>query len=1043
MQLVEAYEVFGVSSSASPEELTQAYTRQRASFEAGVLRAANDSVKVKFQKQLDDLEDARKVLLPNYSPTPPPADGAMDAPIPALGGGPAYGGPNPTPHGLFDTPLTATQFADLPTPSPQLTGGGLNFTAPGMHGSASSDGTGFAGGQGDGSTAANAAGAAAAGISISPGQVLLNRYDVKNVLGVGGMGAVFGAYDRVLGMDVALKVLLPALARNASARERFLHEAKISISLTHPNIANVKEVQQEGDLCFLTMELLKGRTLRHEIEAKASVKMPFSAKEVIELCKPVCDALNYAHQFTVHRDIKPENIWLCKDGSVKIMDFGIAQLLSPTRMTQTAMAMGTAFYMAPEQMQSAKEVDRRADQYSLAVVIYELLAGKLPTGRAKALSEIRTDVPGPLSSAVDKALSTNPEDRFDTMEQFQQSMSKKGHTAHSKKKFLVTLAVLAGVAGATVVATNENLRTQVGNMFKSATPPEALKVEREGKAIKVSWKDTSPDLTTGFIVQRQEDGTDKPETFDKPASVKEYVDNVKLKPGTKYTYSIIAKGKKEFASAPTAPQSIETLPGPAEPISISKCDPLPTDPEHSLQVVWGAGLGKGPGVKRSLERMVEDTNQWETLPTDEGVFNEGRFKDAGLTPDTRYSYRLVLVNEGGKTEGPVVSQFTNPPKPEKFEAKLTEDKKIRLVWNAPLKENRKLTLKKGGREELILTPDDEKSQSFVFPEVEAGGTYDFSLAILGPNKTVGNPATTNITIPPAQPNVAKVVKAAPNSLELQWDKVDKTVKEIELRRKEGDGDEFISLTKVPAAQTRFTDKTVSEGKKYAYQLVTWNAGGPSDPSEPSEPEVARLPAPNPPKFAPKPKDGKKEVLVSWSFSKNEDLIGLDKLVVERATSSEGPYTEIRSIGAPFTSLSGSFDDHQGLVDGKEYFYRMNVHARNYGNPIIVDFSQPIIPKVQLVVQPGAAGGTAGAVPAPTPSIVFRTGAVALPTQPPFRPDDPDKLLKGLSTPTPTPQAGKGGGSSGGGGAAAAKAKKAPTPTPVGGGGPSVSLPTPP
>src|SRR5678816_2970251 len=138
----------------------------------------------------------------------------------------------------------------------------------------------------------------------------------------------------------------------------------------------------------------------------------FSIDEVTDIARQLIDALRYAHRYIVHRDIKPENIWLADDGTVKLMDFGIARAYSSVHMTQTGMTLGTAYYMAPEQRVAAKDVDWRADQYALGVVLYELLSGTLPTGAVKPLETERRDLPKRYARALMRAMSPKPDDRF-------------------------------------------------------------------------------------------------------------------------------------------------------------------------------------------------------------------------------------------------------------------------------------------------------------------------------------------------------------------------------------------------------------------------------------------------------------------------------------------------------------------------------------------------------------------------------------------------------------------------------------------------------
>ena len=259
-------------------------------------------------------------------------------------------------------------------------------------------------------------------VNLQPGQTLANRYEIQEQIGAGGMGAVYRALDKTTGKQIAVKVLLPALLKNERARERFLDEARISQQLSHPNIVNVFDVQQDSDFFFLTMELLEGQDLRQVMESRHLARQPFTLEEVQDILKPICEALAYAHQHTVHRDIKPENIWVTDDGDYKIMDFGIARVQSTSQRTQTGAAMGTAYYMAPEQLKGVKNIDGRADQYALAVMAYELLSGEVPAGRIEPLHNLVKGLPRKWSGHIDMALSPKPEARFADIAAFQQAM---------------------------------------------------------------------------------------------------------------------------------------------------------------------------------------------------------------------------------------------------------------------------------------------------------------------------------------------------------------------------------------------------------------------------------------------------------------------------------------------------------------------------------------------------------------------------------------------------------------------------------------------
>jgi serine/threonine protein kinase len=249
-------------------------------------------------------------------------------------------------------------------------------------------------------------------VRMEPGAVLSSRLEIGALLGQGGMGNVYAARDRLKDEDVAIKVLRQDLLFSTAAKERFLAEAKVSCNLSHPNIVRVYDVGQSGNYYYFSMERLKGHNLRNRIEAYERDNRQFSIDEVTDIARQLIDALRYAHRYIVHRDIKPENIWLAEDGTVKLMDFGIARAYSSSHMTQTGMTLGTAYYMAPEQRVAAKDVDWRADQYALGVVLYELLSGQLPTGAVKPLEMVRKDLPKRYARALMRAMSPKPDDRF-------------------------------------------------------------------------------------------------------------------------------------------------------------------------------------------------------------------------------------------------------------------------------------------------------------------------------------------------------------------------------------------------------------------------------------------------------------------------------------------------------------------------------------------------------------------------------------------------------------------------------------------------------
>lgn len=241
------------------------------------------------------------------------------------------------------------------------------------------------------------------------------QLEILELLGKGGMGAVYKARQRGLDRLVALKILPPEIGNDPAFAERFTREARALGRLNHPNIVSVYDFgrtsEAAGGLYYFLMEYVEGANLRQAIRSGG-----MSTKEALAIVPQICDALQFAHdEGIVHRDIKPENILIDKRGRVKIADFGLAKLLGADQtdhtLTGTNQVMGTLRYMAPEQMLGAKEIDHRADIFSLGVVFYELLTGELPIGRfAPPSKTVGVDVR--LDEVVLRALEREPTLRY-------------------------------------------------------------------------------------------------------------------------------------------------------------------------------------------------------------------------------------------------------------------------------------------------------------------------------------------------------------------------------------------------------------------------------------------------------------------------------------------------------------------------------------------------------------------------------------------------------------------------------------------------------
>ncbi|WP_161965643.1 serine/threonine-protein kinase [Steroidobacter cummioxidans] len=323
-------------------------------------------------------------------------------------------------------------------------------------------------------------------VRMEPGAVISDRLEIGGLLGQGGMGNVYAARDRLKDEDVAIKVLRQDLQFSTAAKDRFLAEAKVSCSLSHPNIVRVHDVGISGGLYYFSMERLKGHTLRQRMEQYRQSNRVFSVAEVTDIARQLIDALRYAHRYIVHRDIKPENIWLAEDGTLKLMDFGIARAFANSQLTQTGMALGTAYYMSPEQRIGSKEVDWRTDQYALGVVLYELFAGTLPTGAVQPIENIRRDLPKRYAAALMRAMAVMPEDRFQSLNELLAEIE-----APPPKKFrygslvLIGAGLAAAAAGAFVIVSNQGQAPKPvasAPVAKSAPAPAAGSTQSSGAA---------------------------------------------------------------------------------------------------------------------------------------------------------------------------------------------------------------------------------------------------------------------------------------------------------------------------------------------------------------------------------------------------------------------------------------------------------------------------------------------------------------------------------------------------------------------------------
>jgi len=267
-------------------------------------------------------------------------------------------------------------------------------------------------------------------------QMLLGgRYLVESELGRGGMATVFRGTDTVLGRPVAVKVLSPQYAGDANFVARFRREAQSAARLNHPNLVSVYDTGTDDGVHFIVMEYVDAKTLADYLAGGGRI-MP---ERAIEIAQAVCDALSMAHAHgIIHRDIKPANIMITSKGDVKVTDFGIARVISGAdTLAQTAAVLGTASYLSPEQAQS-QSVDQRSDIYSLGVVLYEMVTGRPPfSGDSPVMvaskhvleqptppSKLNSDVSPALEAVIMKAMSKNPDNRYQDAEEMRADLER-------------------------------------------------------------------------------------------------------------------------------------------------------------------------------------------------------------------------------------------------------------------------------------------------------------------------------------------------------------------------------------------------------------------------------------------------------------------------------------------------------------------------------------------------------------------------------------------------------------------------------------------
>jgi serine/threonine-protein kinase len=319
-------------------------------------------------------------------------------------------------------------------------------------------------------------------------QILGGRYQIESLIGQGGMAAVYKAYDPNLRRTVAIKIIHTHLSNNADFVRRFEEEATAVARLRHPNIVQVFDFNHDNDLYYMVMEFIAGETLQSRLKRMNEAGRHLAVKDAIRFTQDTCEAADYAHQRgMIHRDIKPANVMLDVNGKAILMDFGIARIVGGQQHTATGAVIGTALYMAPEQIQGL-HADARADIYSLGVMLFEILSGRPPFEADSAMTvmmmhlndpvpdirQIQPEAPASLVAVIERATAKNRDERFQSAAEMAAALRNASSQPDIAAQAIKPAAkpATAQVAGATLVEA------------ALTPPPDSTMIEQAGSGVK-------------------------------------------------------------------------------------------------------------------------------------------------------------------------------------------------------------------------------------------------------------------------------------------------------------------------------------------------------------------------------------------------------------------------------------------------------------------------------------------------------------------------------------------------------------------------------
>lgn len=389
----------------------------------------------------------------------------------------------------------------------------------------------------------------------------IGRFQIQEVLGRGGMGEVYKAFDPTLQRTVAVKTVRPDIDR-PEYLERMMREAQACARLSHPNIVTVFEAGQDNGVVYIAMEYLQGKNLADVLETQ-----PLSFEDKIRILSKVLEALHHAHDLdVVHRDIKPSNIHLQSDGTIKLMDFGLARVLVADTLTASGNVLGTPHYASPEQLKG-ESVDRRTDIYSTGVMAYEMLSGRRPfepdnDSISSVILKVIQQPPAPMDtelsrmlpeieSIVSRAMAKAPADRYQSADEMRKALL--NFLEQSKAR----ITAIESQGGSTVI--------RPGSMVTSSSIPTAIAAGPEAQPAKsrtLLWAGGAAAALVGALLiaapsrSMEEPSTDTPGTPAAPASSSSSATvtaAVPLNPPAESASSLPAASKESKSVAPVAP----------------------------------------------------------------------------------------------------------------------------------------------------------------------------------------------------------------------------------------------------------------------------------------------------------------------------------------------------------------------------------------------------------------------------------------------------------------------------------------------------------